>query len=666
MTTKNIIAILLLLLFANKAELKAQELSNYNLYSQNGLLYNPAHTVSDYKLYGFANSHLQWIGFENAPKVETFGISSAIDQNSAFGVMVHNTSAGLVSEFDIKLNYAYLAILGNEHYIKMGLSAGYMQYRLSRPNEMVDITDNLITNEEFNGASFSARAGLFYYFRGAELQFSMPQLFNRKELNTYAIGSVAYNYEVNNDLLLKPTFTARSAAHSPAQFDASIMARWQDKIWLETGYRTQNSLIVALGVNVAGLDIAYAYQRDGGKLTRFSNGTHEIQLAYSFKKIERKTRSRAPKAKKTKTPKTQFSGVVTDSLSKETLIAKVAIVKNDTDTITTITTAESGNFATEVEKGEELLAVVSSKGYYTERLESIASSNAKVQVKLIPRRISLKGSVSVNNTAEVARLNIYNKAGVTIAKTSTNSMGAFEVKLESGMQYTIEVESDKYGMLQRNITIPERVAEYSLDFRFAPAYTFTVSAKDAKTGKLVNGKCELFAQETLLETFAFRGKESKAFKQKGNYTLRISAPGYLSQKLKIELSDENNEIELEVELKKFEKGKAFQLGNIGFKSGTAQITTSSFAVLDKLTETLNNNPELRIEVAGHTDSDGSKVYNKNISKQRAMACVNYLSKNGIDKKRMIAVGYGESSPIVPNTTTANKSKNRRVEFKFVD
>jgi outer membrane protein OmpA-like peptidoglycan-associated protein len=77
---------------------------------------------------------------------------------------------------------------------------------------------------------------------------------------------------------------------------------------------------------------------------------------------------------------------------------------------------------------------------------------------------------------------------------------------------------------------------------------------------------------------------------------------------------------------------------------------------------LIQNPELRLEIQGHTDSDGSEAYNKQLSERRAESVLNYLVLFGVDPSRLQARGYGESMSVAPNDSDENKAKNRRVEL----
>lgn len=84
--------------------------------------------------------------------------------------------------------------------------------------------------------------------------------------------------------------------------------------------------------------------------------------------------------------------------------------------------------------------------------------------------------------------------------------------------------------------------------------------------------------------------------------------------------------------------------------------------LSNLVKVLNSYPDTDIEIQGHTDGDGTPEYNQQLSERRAIAVSNDLITKGIDPKRILIVGYGESAPKYDNETAINKAKNRRVEF----
>ncbi|MFZ5757295.1 MAG: OmpA family protein [Pseudomonadota bacterium] len=105
------------------------------------------------------------------------------------------------------------------------------------------------------------------------------------------------------------------------------------------------------------------------------------------------------------------------------------------------------------------------------------------------------------------------------------------------------------------------------------------------------------------------------------------------------------------------------LANINFESGSAVLTRNSLSALWALARALKDQPDLKVEIAGHTDSQGNDDFNLRLSQKRAEAVHEFLARQNIDPRRMRAAGYGESQPLAGNDTPAGRAMNRRVEFR---
>jgi len=111
--------------------------------------------------------------------------------------------------------------------------------------------------------------------------------------------------------------------------------------------------------------------------------------------------------------------------------------------------------------------------------------------------------------------------------------------------------------------------------------------------------------------------------------------------------------------------EALSLDPITFDVNSDVITAEGQAVLDQAAGYLEENADVRVEIAGHTDSDGPTESNADLSQRRAESVKKYLEDKGIAGDRMEPKGYGEGSPIVANDTAANKAINRRIEFRIL-
>ena len=96
---------------------------------------------------------------------------------------------------------------------------------------------------------------------------------------------------------------------------------------------------------------------------------------------------------------------------------------------------------------------------------------------------------------------------------------------------------------------------------------------------------------------------------------------------------------------------------------TLFLTRAARAILDRVAGILVQYPPLQLEVAGHTDAQGDRNYNRWLSEQRAKAVRDYLTTRGVSPENITARGYGSEQPIADNSTREGLLKNRRVELR---
>ena len=154
-----------------------------------------------------------------------------------------------------------------------------------------------------------------------------------------------------------------------------------------------------------------------------------------------------------------------------------------------------------------------------------------------------------------------------------------------------------------------------------------------------------------------------------DYRLSIEKAGYvfLNQNLNIRGADSGDQtLARTIELRRLNVGTSSILRNIYFDYDRATFKTESYSDLNKLEAMLRQNSNVKVEISGHTDSYGHWQYNRTLSQKRAEAVKDFLTKKGIDARRVKAMGYGESKPLATNDDEdEGRELNRRVEFKVL-
>jgi outer membrane protein OmpA-like peptidoglycan-associated protein len=121
-------------------------------------------------------------------------------------------------------------------------------------------------------------------------------------------------------------------------------------------------------------------------------------------------------------------------------------------------------------------------------------------------------------------------------------------------------------------------------------------------------------------------------------------------------------VTMDVEMKPIEVNQSYKINDIRFATNDFTLNTESMAIIDQLTEFLKENPNVSIQIQGHTDNVGSDVSNLKLSESRAEAVYKYLVEQGIKDSRLTYKGFGKTMPVATNDTEEGRARNRRTVF----
>lgn len=287
-------------------------------------------------------------------------------------------------------------------------------------------------------------------------------------------------------------------------------------------------------------------------------------------------------------------------------------------------------------------------------------------------KVTLSGTVLNEKTQQpisaTVDLNIKDQKPTTF---KTNASGKFETRIPEIESYSVTATAPGFIAKEETFKVPKLNRDTTLRIvmnltPIAKKLMLSGAVIDKKTNQPVTAKVDISHgsdRGTNFQLQAAGGNFQQEIPRFGWYILTASAEGYLNSTDSVSINTEAESPAIKnIFLSPIEVGLTVRLKNIYFDFDKTTLKSESFVELDKVVDFLKQNSHVEIEIAGHTDSKGSDVYNQNLSQGRSQSVVDYLSSQGIDSSRLTAHGYGESKPIDSNETEEGRGNNRRVEF----
>lgn len=194
---------------------------------------------------------------------------------------------------------------------------------------------------------------------------------------------------------------------------------------------------------------------------------------------------------------------------------------------------------------------------------------------------------------------------------------------------------------------------------------------DLGTNSTLKAKIELFdinneERISMVTSDSLTGEYLMVLPEGSEYAFYVNKEGYLFKSMFFDhKKDGHKPLEIDIPLERITVGITTTLENVFFDFDKYDLKPESRTELNKVVQFLKSNPNLRIEIGGFTDNQGSVAYNMNLSVNRAKSVYDYLIQNGIESSQISYKGYGQSQPVASNENEAGRAKNRRIEFRVI-
>lgn len=294
---------MMLLLLLAKSALGQQQVM-FTQYMFNQLALNPAYAGTHHGLSASVLVRHQWVGFDGAPRTETFSIHSPIRRKKiAAGAVVIRDRIGITEQLGAHLSYAYRIKFYNQSSLSLGLQGSINQYQAdfsSNPNN-----DPNLVGQSINDLAPNFGAGVLWHSERFYIGMSAPQLLNHRlgmnlglnedqnesvdkdpdsKLVRHYFLSAGYVFRLNHALKLKPNALFKWVEGAPFQLDLNANLLIMDVVWIGMSYRSFESVDALLQIQLSSrVQLGYAYDfHTTQELSRVNSGSHEIMLNFYF------------------------------------------------------------------------------------------------------------------------------------------------------------------------------------------------------------------------------------------------------------------------------------------------------------------------------------------------------------------------------------------------
>ncbi len=263
----------------------------FNNLNINNIARNPASIQNNNAINAFFGVHQQWVGFEDAPKMQWAHVSGFFDNlNMGVSLNVSNQSVGATSTQNIKLGYAYHIYFKGGHNISLGLGAGFYFRRFDYSKLIFDEDELNIPVADENIAKPDFDFGLEYSYNNLTIGVVANHITvstNKATVFKIPLQNHIYaNYLINvgADFRLIPGLDFHNSG-SITSYGASFHLKYNNTFNVGIGYRSGSSLLFRAGIKLTSIFyVEYAYDMGSGKFKSYNSGVHEVVISARFTK----------------------------------------------------------------------------------------------------------------------------------------------------------------------------------------------------------------------------------------------------------------------------------------------------------------------------------------------------------------------------------------------
>lgn len=380
-------------------------------------------------------------------------------------------------------------------------------------------------------------------------------------------------------------------------------------------------------------------------------------------------------------PTMQLFGVISDRGTKEPVKAQVVVSDM-------ITSAVLGSYTTD-DNGRYSIYLGENGNYKVDFFkEGYSHSYHYERIGYFTKNIKKQSDTTIFSTVEfdlnVFDEEIYNPLSpkISVYDSTTSELlidslqpvelGKYKSRFNIGKTYKVHIESPHYKPhdIFLNTIADIFYNEFEEDVELSPLKTAMVLDVDAgQGGDSVMVKVKNLSRNETRTVVAKRDKDGNLIvelREGDSYEIDVAKKGYTYSSTKVDVSKSKKTQKLNIKLDLLTKDTKMTFNSITFEVNSSELNTASYTELNRIIEFLKLNDNVKIELSAHTDDLGSEWYNMRLSEKRAQMAAKYLTDNGISERMIRTKGYGESKPIVPNTSDENRAQNRRVEIKIIE